>query len=232
MEPLPEVTAALGDLQGLLAEPGDLAAKLDAVANVAVGLVPSCMGVSLTVIIEGDPFTITSTDPEAGVVDAAQYLDGGPCVDAAEHAGQVTVEDVLDEDQWQVFQLASAAAGIRASLSVPLRDDGERVIGALNLYATEPDAFHDRADIIAGIFGAPVEELVANADLSFRTRDWARELPARVAAKVDLETAVGVLMAQRGWDATTSRERLRDAAAHAQVPVGRLASVVCKLAEP
>jgi len=232
MEPLPEVSAALGDLQGLLAEPGDLAAKLDAVATIAVGLVPSCVGVSLTVIIEGDPFTITATDAVAGVIDAAQYLDGGPCVDAAERGGHVTVDDVLDEDHWQLFQQASVTAGIRASLSLPVRDEAERVVGALNLYATEPDAFRDRADMLAGIFGASVEELVANADLSFRTREWARELPERVVAKVELEIAVGVLMAHRGWDAATSRERLREAAAHADVPVVKLAEVVRKLAEP
>ncbi len=219
-------------LERLLGEPGDLSGKLDAIAAVATGLVPSCNGVSVTLVLEGDPFTITATDPSARGVDAAQYLDGGPCVYAAEHGERLEVHDVLDEEQWQLFQQASAAAGIRASLSLPLRDDEGRLAGALNLYAAEPDAFRERAAMLAEIFETPVQELVTNADLQFRTRDWARELPERVRAKAELETAVGILMAQRGWDARHARDRLRTAAANAEVPVEKLAEIVLALAPP
>jgi hypothetical protein len=82
MEPISEVRAGLEEPAGLLENPEDFASQLEAVATVAQGLVPSCRGVSPTWILNGDPFTITATSEELAVVDAAQYLDGGPCLAA------------------------------------------------------------------------------------------------------------------------------------------------------
>jgi GAF domain-containing protein len=231
MEPLPEVRAAFDQLAELLASPVDLPEQLDAVARVAKGLVPSVVGVSLTVVVDDQPFTMTATDADAGLMDAGQYLDAdGPCLQAIDTGRQVTVADVLDEDVWQSFQQSGAAVGVRSSLSLPLRDDQGAVTGALNVYGGEPHAFDEVRDIFAQVFGAQVNEIVMNADLSFRTRDWARELPDRLRNRATVETAVGVLVETRGWPPEKARTRLVDAAEKAGIELERVADIVLRLA--
>jgi GAF domain-containing protein len=231
VEPLPEVRAAFDQLAEYLQEPHDLPGQLDAVGRVSRGLVPSTVAVSISIVVDGETFTVTATDAKAGLVDAGQYLDAaGPCLESIGTGHAVLVDDVLDEDQWQTYQQASAAAGIRSSLSMPLRDDDDRITGALNVYASEARAFHGLEDVFAGVFGALAGEVVMNADLSFRTRDWARELPRRLEAHQATETAVGVLMASRDWSADQARARLRDAADRAGVQVEDVAAVVIRLA--
>lgn len=231
MEPLPEVRDAYDQLADLFEEPADLPGRLDAVARVATGLVPSVVGVSLTVVLDDDTFTLTATDPAAALADSGQYLDGdGPCLQAIRTGRSVVVADVLDEDAWQAFQQSSAAAGVRSSLSVPLRDDNDRITGGLNVYARLPRAFDDVRDLFAHVFGARVSEVVMNADLSFRTRDSARELPDRLRARATVDTAVGVLVESRGWTTDQARARLADAAGRADVELERVATVVLGLA--
>ena len=113
---------------------------------------------------------------------------------------------------------------------MPLRDDDDRVVGALNVYATEPGAFRGREEVFAEVFGAKVSEVVNNADLTFQTREWARQLPDRVSARRKLETAVGVLMALYGWPPEEARSKLREVADRAGIEVAKVAEVVMGLA--
>jgi hypothetical protein len=204
---------------------------LAVVAAVAKGLVPATIGVSISVFVDGEAFTLTATEEAAAVVDATQYLDlEGPCLEAIATGQKVQVEDHLDQEGWRLYRHSSTTVGIRSSLSLPLRDDSDRIVGALNVYATEPGAFHGREEIFAAVFGAKVSELVRNADLTFQTREWARELPDRVSARRKLETAVGVLMALHGWPPDEARTKLREAAEKAGIKVERVAEVVMGLA--
>lgn len=223
MEAIPEVRAAAVQLAALADQTLDLVDGLDAVSQLARLLLPTLVGVSITVIVDGDPFTVTSTSDDINTVDAAQYLDGGPCVDAANTSEQVLVDDVLDEKQWQLFGHAASATGIRSSMSLPLKGIDNQTTGALNLYASDPAAFHGKEAQLAELFGVHVNELVANADLSFMTREFAKELPQRLAEHEQVNQAVGVLMGLHGWTPTEARQRLDYAASHARTD---LASVV------
>lgn len=228
MQPLPEIRDALDRLTRLTGGDTDMRALLGSIVELAVAVVPTCTGVSITITADGGPFTITATTDDLGVVDAAQYLDGGPCVACAESGEDLYVPDILDEKRWQLAGQVAAAKGVRSSLSLPLRD-GVEVIGALNLYSSEADGFDRKQRLIAGIFGACVDEVVSNADLSFMTRDFARELPERLAASSRVDEAVGMLMARNGWTSAEARERLAEAAARAGVPPDRLAEVLVEL---
>lgn len=204
----------------------DVLDSLDALAELAAAIVPSCVAVSLTVLVDGEAFTVTCTTEDAAALDATQYLDGGPCVDAARTGERVAVHDVLDERRWQTYGPAAARLGIRSSLSLPIGTADGQTPGAINLYATEPDAFHDRGALFAAALHVPAEHLTANADLTFMTEDLARELPARLESKNRVDRAVRLLMRLHGWDATDSRTRLRTAAARAGTPVDRLADLL------
>jgi GAF domain-containing protein len=229
MEPIPEVRAAAIRLAALGDQTLDLVDSLKAVCALAEALLPSSVGVSITVVVDGDPFTVTATAEQINAVDAAQYIDGGPCLDAAAKADEVLVEDVLDENRWHCYAQAATATGIRASMSLPLKDDDGRPIGALNLYASDAAVFRDNGRQLAELFGLHVNELVANADLSFMTRELARELPQRLAEHEQVNQAIGVLMGVHGWTAAGARERFDFAAAHAHASRADVASIVMML---
>lgn len=208
----------------------DVLDNLDALAELAAAVVPSCVGVSLTVVVDGDPFTLTCTPAGWATLDAIQYLEGGPCVSSSSTRETTSVPDVFDERRWQVYGRAAGGLGIRSSLSLPIgRDDGGQTPGAINLYATDPDAFAGTATLLAAALQVPADHLVTNADLSFTTRDRARDLPELLDAKEALDDAVEVLTLMHGWDAVDARRRLRTAAARAGAPVGTVADLVLAL---
>ena len=230
MEAIPEVRAASARLAALADETLDLVPSLEAVASLAAMLLPSVVGVSITVVVDGDPFTVTATSDDVSVLDATQYLDGGPCVEAATVTDPVVVDDVLDEQRWLLYAQAAAAGGVRSSVSLPLRGSGgDALFGALNLYASEPEAFRGKEAQIAELFGARVNELVMNADLSFMTRELARELPQRLDEHEQVNQAIGVLMGLHGWNEAEARERLAFAAGHARTSAANIARVVMVL---
>jgi hypothetical protein len=231
MEPIPETRAAaalLGEgadgLGGM-----DLIEGLQLLARAALEVAPSCIGVSLTIVVDGEPATLTATSPALAGVDAAQYLGGGPCVDAAETGEAVAVDDVLDEDRWQYFGQAATAVGVRSSVSMPFVVTRGEVNGALNLYAGDPHGFVGKADQLAAVFGVPVADLVTNADLSFMTRNFARELPRKLEEQGRVDRAVGALAVDRGWTPTEAERRLRTAANQAGVPLSEVADIVLAL---
>jgi GAF domain-containing protein len=226
MEPIPEVREAATRLAALADETLDLVQRLEAVAALAVTLVPSCVGVSITVLVDDDPFTVTATSADIASLDAIQYLDGGPCLHAATTDAPVILDDVLDEPRWQLYSQAAAAKGVRSSMSLPIRGAGRAPAGALNLYASDPHAFHGVQSQLAALFGVHVGELVENADLSFMTREFARELPQRLEDHEHVNQAVGVLMALHGWDPDQARERIRFAATRAGVTATEVAKII------
>jgi GAF domain-containing protein len=228
LEALPVIKGELARLSALLGEGMDVGAYLDAVAGVAKAMVPSCVGVSITIVVDGEPYTVAATTPEVAELDAAQNLDGGPCIEAVHGGRSVQVDDVLDEDQWRMFAQASAARGVRSSLSFPIRDLEGLVAGGMNIYASEQDAFEDPR-LVEVAFSADLREAVTNADLPFRARHFARELPERLAARERFDLAVGVLMRRRDWAGHEARARLEKAAELAGLPRETVAEVVLSL---
>ena len=225
MELVPEVRQVATQLAAMSEQTLDLVPALERAAALAVAVLPSCVGVSLTVVVDGDPFTVTATAPEIRELDGAQYLAGGPCVESAGSGEPARVDDVLDEQRWHDYAQVGAARGIRSSLSLPLRSDDGRPVGALNLYAGEVGAFDGAEGRIAELFGGHAQDVVRNADLSFLTRDLARQLPERLAEHAKVDQAVGVLTSQ-GLSAPEARERLAYAASRAGIPLGDAADIV------
>ncbi len=215
MEPLPEVQDVARQLAALSLETVDLLEALGRVTDIALRLLPSCVGVSITVLVDGDPFTVTATSEAMATVDASQYLLDGPCVEGARSGEPVLVGDVLDEGRWQAFAQTAAAQGIRSSLSIPFRSPDGTLPGCLNLYAGEPGAFSGQAEVVAGMFGARLEDLVTNADLSFMTRHFASELPQRLLDQGKVSEAVEILVLNLGMSSLEARERLEYAASRA-----------------
>lgn len=175
---------------------------------------PECVGLSLALLEDGLTFTLAASSEEASAWDAVQYLDGGPCVQAA-HDNRIVdgnQSDLLAEDKWLLYAQATAAAGVASSLTLPIATD-DRVVATVNLYAATRDAFEGHHDHLATAFNASAEDSVANADLSFSTRLEAAEGPTRLADEDDINIALGIFSTSQEVGIPTAQERMREAAA-------------------
>ncbi len=225
MEPLPETSEALRHLA--LQGEASLEVALYAMAGRIRAVVPELVGLSLGIVEEGVTLTLVASTDEIAALDAVQYADGGPCVADVERAEPLTVhiEDLLDEDRWQLYARASAAAGIASSLSLPVMD-GSRVVGGVNLYGATPTAFDDKKDQIAEAVGSDAAYAVANADLSFSTLKEALKAPAKVREGGDINVALGMIAESQGVTIAMARDRLRNAAARAGVTEAQAAKAL------
>lgn len=216
MEPLPETVAVLRALDETSER--SLLGMVRSLSDSVVAVVPSCVGMSISLIGTGLTFTLAATTEQVAALDAVQYLASGPCVASAETGDEIQLEDVLDEDRWQHFARSAAAHGVRSTLSLPLVT-GAGVTGAVNLYAADPRAFVGREAELRRVVGGGDGLGVANADLGFRTRDDARNATRSLDDLDVVEQAVGFVMAEQRVGAEEARRRITDAADRAGVDV-------------
>jgi GAF domain-containing protein len=190
-------------------------------------IVPELLGVSIASTAEGLTFTFVASSDVVATLDALQYLDGGPCLEAVRGARVVDVPDAdaLDEQQWQLFAQGESAAGVRSTLSLPVVTEN-RVTGGVNLYASRAGAFHGRHHQLADVFGAWAAGAVTNADLSFRSRLEAAKAPAQLDALDDIAKAVGVVAARQGVSTSEAQTRLERAGTLAGIATEQLAQAV------
>jgi hypothetical protein len=180
-------------------------------------IVPEIWGMSVTLNDGELTFTLVASSEEVAALDGVQYAAGGPCVAANEEQREIGIDQTdspLVEEDWQLFASASAAAGVRSTLSFPLGLRGD-VIGGVNLYAATDDAFAGHETELAAVFGTWGFEGVSNADMSFASRDRAEHGPTRLAEQSEIDMALGVLMGGRGLGADEARQMLESAATRA-----------------
>jgi GAF domain-containing protein len=231
MEFIPETLEALGELDTYLDE-GTLADSLWRSAEQARRLAPDLAGVSVGSRAHGLTFTLVATAAEIAALDAVQYLDGGPGVEVFD-AGRglsTSSEDLLSEPRWRALGQASAATGVRSTLTFPILVDGE-VTGTVNLYGRSDDTFHDKHAVLASVFEGWAPGAVTNADLSFSSRLLAEQAPAQLRDEAVVDAATGILAAAHDLPVEAARAQLHDAAARASVPLTTLARMVVGLHE-
>jgi GAF domain-containing protein len=127
----------------------DIDNLLDKIAQLAKRTIPGAGEVSVTLLHGNTPQTAAFTGELALALDEKQYERGyGPCLDAAETTTTQLVPDTRTEQRWPGWAGDAEKAGAHSSLSVGLPVH-EHVTGALNVYATTPNAFDDDAIAIA-----------------------------------------------------------------------------------
>lgn len=229
MEPIPETTEALEELGPFAGDA--IHDQLVNTARAVIDLIPSCVGLSLAVYEYDLTFTLEATHQDVRALDAVQYLDGGPCVVAAEGEEVVAITDtsaLMDEADWRLFAETAHHLGIRSTLTIPLEADGT-VGGTVNLYASEPGAFDGKHDDVAALVGGWAPGVVTNADLSFSTRQLAEEAPARLAAEALVQEALRLLSTARPLSPEDALRLLTQAAARSGLEVREIARIIVAL---
>jgi transcriptional regulator with GAF, ATPase, and Fis domain len=157
----------------------------------------------------GVPFTIATTDVRTQELDEQQYLyRTGPCLQALTTGVPVFVIDMRSESRWPPYPGEAARLGALSSMSYPLIN-GEDVLGALNLYATEPLTPDTRMQARAAQLADRAAGAVAVAlRLADRTAE-SENLRIALTSRSVIDQAIGILMGQQHCSAEAAFELLR-----------------------
>jgi GAF domain-containing protein len=175
----------------------DFATVLAKVADLARRSIPAADEVSITLVGPGGAHTAAFTGERAMIVDEWQYQQGhGPCLAAAAANITVTVADMAGDSRWPDWADHAIDAGVHSSISIglPLRDS---VSGALNVYATKPQAFDGDAVVLAETFAGYAAVAIANAHLHDGSAALADHTQAAMDSRAVIEQAKGIIMAER-----------------------------------
>jgi transcriptional regulator with GAF, ATPase, and Fis domain len=147
----------------------------------------------------------------AGLVELFQIQnDQGPCLDCFRTGRPVTAADLTGPDQpWPRFAAAATAAGFAAVQALPMRLR-DLVIGALNLFATEPGGFTP-AGLRIGQALADVATIGLLQERQLRHSETvAEQLQAVLNSRVVIEQAKGKLAERNGLDMGQAFRLLHD----------------------
>jgi hypothetical protein len=189
----------------LVVLPDGVLRHLQAVVAMAQHTVPCALVASITLVTDAGAATVASTSDWAGALDRAQYAAGfGPCVEASVGGETREMIDAGAEVRWPSYVAAALRRGALSSVSIPIPADNEGVVGSLNAFAADADAFTsaDRLALfrLAGTAAATLTGTAGSAPVTHRQR-----------AVVD--QAKGILMSRDHCTPTQALDALSTAAA-------------------
>ncbi|NUT92408.1 MAG: GAF and ANTAR domain-containing protein [Saccharothrix sp.] len=198
---LDEASEAFEHLAAVLADEQPLAEVLQQLVESASRVISDAENVSVTVVAGGAAQTTAATDDKVVAIDADQYAAGnGPCLEASRTRRPVRVNVAEAREKWPEFAAAAEGAGVKAYLSAPLLVDGS-VLGALNLYSSEPRAFDPFDEALLRLFTTAASTAITGFRRYERSRELVRSLERALESRAEIDQAKGVLMAAHGVSA-------------------------------
>jgi GAF domain-containing protein len=200
------------------------------IADIAVASSPASFA-GVTLLVDGRPTTAVFTDPESPEIDTAQYETGdGPCLSAFRHQDTCRITDTRTEPRWRAFCEACVEHDILSTLSLPLVGMDEPA-GALNLYATKPNAFDDYEGM-ADAFARAASAVVHNATAYWDARHLGENLTEAMRSRAVIEQAKGMLMARSKLTPDESFDLLRKASQRENVKLRDIAQRIVDRESP
>jgi GAF domain-containing protein len=203
-----EALEELAALAGVVLVAVDLPSTLGEICRIAVRAVPGAEGASVTTHREGGPAAVGS-DPWSQQLDETQFVEHeGPCLDAFRTGNVFRVRDFAIDNRWPSYSEQALARGVHSMLSLPLTAQGN-LIGALNLYSRQAEAFDSESASIAHVVAGHVGLASQVSAAFFKHRDLADQLAEAMRSRAVIEQAKGVVMALQGCDADAAFDALR-----------------------
>lgn len=151
--------------------------------------------------------------------------DQGPCVDCFRTGQPVSVADLPSAGRWPRFTAAAAEVGFAAVHALPMRLRDE-VIGALNLFDTDPGAL-DEGKLRVGQALADVATIGLLQQRAIRHRDVLTEqLQTALNSRILIEQAKGVLAERLHLDVADAFAMLRGGARNQNRRLSELAQAI------
>ena len=156
---------------------------------------------------------LASTSAQVELLESLQISSGaGPCVECYTTGEPQSIADVTGRvEDWPQFAPLALQQGFRSVHAVPLRL-GERVIGALNLFRTQPGRLADRDRRFAQALADVATVGILQVSAAGQTAELNRKLEHALASRDVIEQAKGVLAQSAGFEMDEAFLALRDLA--------------------
>jgi GAF domain-containing protein len=223
------MTRTLVKLADTLVDDFDVVDLLTTLADRCVEVLNIAAAGIMLVAPEGELRAMTSSSEAMRVVELfeLQSLEG-PCLDCYRTGQPVVNNDLTSDDgRWPGFAAVALATGFRAADAVPMRLR-RQVIGALNLFRTEPGSLTDDDLIAAQAFA----DIATIAILQHRSALEAQvvndQLNHALNSRIAIEQAKGMIAEREGLDMEHAFARLRN---HARNHNERLVTVATAIVD-
>lgn len=208
-----DLHAGLSGLAGIVAGGSGVDDLLSDVAEYAVRAIPHVDGAGVTLIHpdEATPRvrTWSTTAQFVRDIDVVQYelFNEGPCITCMQTRRPAVSGSLGSDSRWPHFGGRVARMGVHSVLSLPLLV-GEQVIGAINAYAHDRDAFGEHAVQVGSQFAGPAAVSVYNAKLLTDARERAEQLKRTLESRTVIDQAIGIMRSRSGGSAEDAFDRL------------------------
>jgi GAF domain-containing protein len=217
-----ETAALLRELTAGLIAVDDFDAALSALVRItrdALGGVAWC---GFTALRAGEPAGVAASEPRLSGLDDLRYGPDTPAMEAIRRREMVGAEELATEARWPDWTPQARELGVRGVVSAPV-DIDDQVIGAVNLYAAQPDALTPGHQLTAMLLAEHASLLLAAVrDREKRVALIGQQDSALLNEGV-VGQAVGVIMTQRGCPAEDALDVLRSAASSLSIPLREVA---------
>ena len=220
--------SSLRDLAGLVTSAWGLTDLLAQVATFATRAIPGAQGAGVTLLRQRDDENVVealaASHPFVAEIDTLQYqtLREGPCITAARERRTVRSGSLGGEPMWPHFGPRVGRLGVHSALSLPLLLP-DQVIGAINVYAYEKNAFDEHAAELGELFAAPAAVAVHNAQILNQANVLVEQLRTAIATRPIVDQAIGLIRARTGLTSEESLARLRSVSQQENVKVVEVA---------
>jgi GAF domain-containing protein len=208
-----DLQAGLSGVASIVAGGRGVVDVLHDVAQFAVQAIPGVDGAGVTMT---ESSTGTAQIQASAVtadfvreIDTVQYheLREGPCVTCMQSRRPAVSGSLGSDHRWPRFGGRVARMGVHSALSMPLLI-GDQVIGAINTYAYDRDAFPEHAVRLAMQFTGPAAVSVCNARLLSDARERTERLQQALVSRTVIDQAIGIIRARTGVGAEEAFDRL------------------------
>ncbi len=218
-----EIVAVLRTLTAQLVVSDDLDDALERLAETAADLIHGPASCGVTVVRAGSAATAASSSGLPELLAKLQYdLGDGPCLTAIRNREMALSQDLGRERRWSEWTARALEHDVHGVLALPV-DIDDQVIGALNLYAGEPDRFPPDIELMAMLLAEHAGLLMAGVLDRSRLASRTAELTAALGDGEAVNRAIGIVMAQRGCSADDALEVLRQASTTLRLPLAAVA---------
>ncbi|MDQ0376171.1 GAF and ANTAR domain-containing protein [Amycolatopsis thermophila] len=166
-----ELADALSAVVRTLEPEPDVERTVANIVRAVAATVPGTEDAGVSLLDSGELKSVAPSSERVSRLDQLQHkLGEGPCVDAVFEDPVYRTGDIGADRRWPRFGSGAAELGIRSMLAVRLFT-GKTLLGALNLYATERDAFDQSAEHVAGLFAAHAAVALAGSRAQAQLRN-------------------------------------------------------------
>lgn len=222
---LTEIESTFAEVALSLFAPGSVQGTLDKIVQLAVLVIDGCESAGvLTAGERGAPATLAATNPLVVELHQVQIDAGeGPCLEAAHRGSTVYVGDLIDDSRWPEFAASTVDAGIRSVLAHAL---SAGTPGALNLYASLPDAFGAHARAQALLFATLARLALDSAKERALDAERSTNLTEALRTRELIGQAQGILIERERITGEQAFDVLRQASQHLNVKLREVAALL------